>query len=163
MKKFIMTMAMAAFSVMGMAQLEYGKWETAEVTDEFGDPTGETVVSAFFEGTFSNSATTNSELTVRALDYGDALMLKFFEYSRTPEASMCHDGCFGEITVKRESGSVYTYEAFAPKSGGLFFSEKDKFLDMFRHNPGETIKVIVREDSFSDYGSSKYIFTITLP
>ena len=163
MKKLFFLMMLVAFSTTTIAQLEYGKWETVEVTDEFGDLTGDTVTSAFFEGTFSNSATTNSELTVRILDYGDAIMVKLFEYSSTPESRMCYDGCFGEITVKRASGSVYTYSTFAPKSGGLYFNEKDKFTDMFHHNPGETIKVVVREDSFSDYGSSKYVFTITLP
>lgn len=163
MKKVLFVMMLVAFSTAVQSQIVYNEWEATEVTDEFGDPTGDTVTSAFFEGTFSNSATSNSELAVRVIDYGEIVVLKLYEYKSTPDAQMCYDGCFGSITVKRASGAVETYRTYAPKSGGLYYDNKDDFMNLFRNNSGETIKVVVREDSFSDYGSSKYTFTLTLP
>lgn len=163
MKKVLFLMMLVAFSTAVQSQIVYNQWEATEVTDEFGDPTGETVTSAFFEGTFSNSATTNSELAVRVIDYGELIVLKLYEYKSTPDAKMCYDGCFGNITVKRASGAIETYRTYAPKGGGLYYDTKDDFMELFRNNSGETIKIVVHENNFSDYGSSKYSFTITLP
>ena len=163
MKKLMLTMVMTAFSVLGMSQIEYGKWEIVEVTDEFGDPTGDSVTRSYFEGTFSNSATSGSGLTVSVIDYGEAIMLKLYEYNSPPAASMSYDDCFGNISVKRESGDIETYRAFALSSGGLYFNNEDEFMSLFRNNSGETLKFVVQESSFSDYGSSRYIFSVTLP
>ena len=158
MKKLFLIMGLAAISATGFAQLNYNKWETVEIVDEFGDSTGESVTRAFFKGVFSNSATSNADLIVKVVDYGNAVMMELYEYSKTPGASMCYDGCTGEISVKNSSGEIETHSTFAPESGGLYFNSDDSFFNLIHNNLGETIKVVVRERNFSKYGSSSYVF-----
>lgn len=161
MKKFMLTMGLAAITAITTAQdLTFNTWGEVQVTDEFGDPTGESVSRAFFEGSFSNSATSNSSLIVKMVDYGDAIIMELYEYSRAPGARMCYDGCFGLISVKHENGEVKNYRAFAPKSGGLYFNDKTKFYELINNGNNETLKLVIRESNFDDYGSSSYIFEI---
>ena len=163
MKQFILTLGLVAIAAIGWGQINYNKWEEVSITDEFGDLTGESVQRAWFEGVFSNSATSNSDLVVKIVDYGSALLLGFYEYARQPNASMGYESTFGDISVKRADGTVETYRAFAPDSGGLYFDSNDEFFDMFRMASGETVKIVVREKAFSDYGSAIYVFEINIP
>lgn len=163
MKKFLITMGLAAISAIGFSQINYNEWEEVPITDAFGDPTGESVQRAWFEGVFSNSATANSDLSVKVIDYGTAILIELYEYNRQPSASMGYESSFGDISVKRTDGSVEAYRAFAVDSGGLYFDSKDDFFDMFRTASGETVKVVVREKAFSDYGSAVYVFEIDIP
>lgn len=56
-------------------------WEVKEYVDEFNDPTGEKyIVAGPFEGTFSNSATTNSELKAYVFCDNEKVWLRLFEY-----------------------------------------------------------------------------------
>ena len=163
MKQFILTLGLVAITAIGWGQINYNKWEEVSITDEFGDLTGESVQRAWFEGVFSNSATSNSDLVVKIIDYGSALLLELYEYARQPNASMGYKSTFGDISVKRADGTVETYRAFAPDSGGLYFDSNDEFFDMFRMASGETVKIVVREKAFSDYGSAIYVFEINIP
>lgn len=163
MKQFILTLVLAAISAIGFSQLTYNKWETVEVTDAFGDPTGESVQRAFFEGVFSNSATSNSKLVAKVIDYGSAILIELYEYARQPSATMGYESSFGDISVKRADGTVETYRAFAADSGGLYFDSKEDFFDMFRMASGETVKIVVREKAFSEYGSAVYVFEVDIP
>jgi hypothetical protein len=163
MKQFILTLALAAICATGYSQLDYNEWEVVIITDDFGDPTGESCQRAFFQGVFSNSATSNSELVVKVIDYGSALLLELYEYARQPNASMGYQSTFGDISVKRADGTVETYRAFAPDSGGLYFDSNDEFFDMFRMASGETVKIVVREKAFSEYGSAVYVFEVDIP
>lgn len=163
MKKFLLTAGLAVISAITFGQLTYNEWQETIIVDEFGDPTGETVSYALFEGTFSNSATTNSELIVKVIDYGEAILFELYEYGRTPGASMGYSSEWGQISVKRADGNVESYRAFAPDSGGLYFRSKDDFYDMFRSSSEEVVKVIIKESSFSQYGSSVYVFTLITP
>tara|TARA_Y100000389_G_C17314648_1_gene439805 strand:+ start:407 stop:898 length:492 start_codon:yes stop_codon:yes gene_type:complete len=158
MKKLLLSMYMIALSTLGFGQLNYDVWETVDIVDEFGDSTGESVIRTFAKGTFSNSATSNADLIVKVVDYGDAVMMELYEYSKAPGVSMCYDGCIGEISVKNSSGEIKTHSSFAPESGGLYFNSDDSFFNLIHNNLGETIKVVVRERNFSKYGSSSYVF-----
>ena len=148
---------------MGFSQINYNEWEEVIVTDEFGDPTGESVQRAWFAGVFSNSATSNSDLSVKVVDYGSAILIELYEYNRQPSASMGYESSFGDISVKRADGTVEKYRTFAVDSGGLYFNSKDDFTGLFRSASGETIKIVVREKAFSDYGSAIYVFEVAIP
>jgi hypothetical protein len=161
MKNLILSMCMVALSTMGFGQLNFDQWETVEIVDEFGDPTGDSVKRIFANGTFSNSATANSDLIAKVVDYGDAITIDLYEYSSPPSASMCYDGCFGSISIKRENGDVEKHEVYASDSGGLYISEsRVDLLNLFRNTNGETIKIVIYQSSFSKYGSSSYKFSV---
>ena len=161
MKKLFLMMGLAAISAIGFGQLNYDVWETVEIVDEFGDSTGESVIRTFAKGTFSNSATANSDLIVKVVDYGDGIAFDLYEYSSPPAAKLCYDGCFGNISIKRANGDIETYEVFAPKSGGIYVSdERVDFTNVLKNSNGETIKVVIKQSSFSKYGSSSYKFDL---
>ena len=50
----------------GLEDDSIGSWENTEVVDEFGDATGESAIRSVVSGTFSNTATAESDLTVVA-------------------------------------------------------------------------------------------------
>jgi hypothetical protein len=145
------------------AQIEYDVWETVETVDEFGDPTEDSVLRFFTRGTFSNSATLGDDMTVKLLDYGDDMELYIYEYDSTV-ASFGFKIGYGEISIKRANGDVETYGAYSMESTTLYFRDKKKFgrkfIKLIRESQGEVLKVVVKEKNFSEYGSSKYSFTL---
>ena len=162
MKKVLSVLAMVALTFSMNAQLNYNQWETAHVTDEFGDRTGESVDRFFVKGKFNNSATYGSELIVKLVDYGDSMMLSLYEYGSAPAASIDYDSNFGFINVKRADGTIEKYDTFAPKSGGIYFSKEEytAFSALINNGKSETIKVIINGDDLGGRSSTKYIFTL---
>jgi hypothetical protein len=86
--------------------------------------------------------------------------MELFEYGTQPSAALTLSSSYGEIRIKRESGEVETYKGFASKSGGLYFAEDSKLSKLMSQNTGEKLRVVVDEDEFSEYGSSRYVFTV---
>ena len=58
--------AYAEADTSGLEDDSVGSWENTEVVDEFGDATGESAIRSVVSGTFSNTATAESDLTVMA-------------------------------------------------------------------------------------------------
>jgi len=58
-----------------------GIWNIDHYVDDFGAATKEPYISTFVTGTFSNSATTNSELNVRLLIDKDDIRIQLYEYA----------------------------------------------------------------------------------
>lgn len=56
--------AYAEADTAGLEDDSVGSWENTEVVDEFGDATGESAIRSVVSGTFSNTATAESDLTV---------------------------------------------------------------------------------------------------
>lgn len=162
MKKLV-TMALLVASI-GLSAQEFDVWRKVQTSDQFGDPTGEWMNQVIVEGFFTNSAVYMEQMAAVVNDYGDAFSIYLFEYQQPPSAVFCHDGCFGVVVVKRENGDVEVFEnIFASSNGALYFNDKSKLYKLFRSASGETIKVFVKEETFNNYGSSTYIFEVTLP
>ncbi len=60
--------AYAEADTAGLEDDSIGSWENTEVVDEFGDATGESAIRSVVSGTFSNTATAESDLTVVAFN-----------------------------------------------------------------------------------------------
>jgi hypothetical protein len=156
MKHFI-SILLLSLPIFGSAQLTYDTWFEQELKDEFGDPSGSMASVYITEGTFSNSATMGSELTVRVVDYGNAIFITLFEYGRTP-SNFCYEGCIGKIGVKASNGAVNRYQVYSASDGDIVIRQEDSLYDIIKS--GEELKFVIEEDAFSDYGSAKYRFTI---
>lgn len=162
-------LTLAITLMLGMTsfgQLNYDEWETNFYVDDFGDPTEESYSRVFCQGTFSNSATSNSELTVKVLDDGEYITISLYEYNRGSGARVGdYDGSLGEIQYKLSNGTTGTLKCHAPKSGGIFFSRKNytAFKTLLTNNPGTTISFAVNEFD-CDYGKcSSWIFKMVTP
>lgn len=159
MRKLVLVLGMVLAFNLSNAQV-FDKWEEVPVVDSFGDPTGESVKRLLVNGTFSNSATSQSKLIVKVTDYGDACLISLYEYGRGPEAKLGLKGAFGSIEYKDANGERGSLRAFASKGGSLYFSKEDYTNFVNALNQSKELRVLVFESSFSDYGTSKYIFTL---
>ena len=161
MKQYFVIIMLAGFPFLGAAQLNF-EWETVEIVDEFGDVTGESAKSIYCSGVFSNSATSNSDLYARVTEQNGMIIIQLFEYQSPPSVALGLDDALGKIKVKRSNGEIEQYDAFAPESGGVYFT-KDvgrDFLDLVINGDGEEITILIKEEDFSDYGSASYRFKL---
>lgn len=175
-------MLVAAFAV---GSLSYGQnWEKNFYVDDFGDATDKFYHSYLTEeGKFSNSATSNSKLTaVLILDgEGNSVKIKLYEYGRGADESLVYESSFGYLMLKDDSDKKYIVPAFALKDGGVYISntiewrngidmkklfEKEgyivfdngsQFLDLIK-NSTSLFTVRILQETFSEYGNSKYLF-----
>ena len=161
MRKAVLVLAMVALTFSMNAQLNYDKWQTVVTTDNFGDPTGDSVSRIFGKGVFSNSATSNSELIVKFVNWGDAMTLSLYEYGSAPGASISYKSAFGVINVKKDDGTIVKVKAFANKNGGLYFSDDD-YTSLMEVINGDSsvLKIQFDERDFGLSGSSSYSFKL---
>ena len=157
MKKLLVIaiMLVGAFSLQ--AQLNYDYWETVNITDDFGDPTGETAKVIFCNGNFSNSATSNNDdFIAKFVDYSSGgMIINLYEYSKSPSASITYKTSQGLIRVKINSGDVMSYDnIYGLEKGGLYIEEGNDFLEMVRSS--NYLKININQSDFSDYGNSVY-------
>lgn len=159
MKKIIFILMFVLTSQFNFSQgLSFDKWEKIEVTDEFGDKTGQFVTRTFGNGTFSNSATTNAKLIAKVSSEDDWVFISLYEYGRTPDAKLTYDASYGSLTVKFEDGTSENYKVIAFKSGGVGAKKGTKFYDLVNSGKSIKVKCLINESSFSQYGNSKYLF-----
>jgi hypothetical protein len=164
MKKLVLVLAVMFMTAPVIAQgLDYDSWEIVESVDDFGDKTGEKVARYFSKGNFSNSATSGEDMILKLVDYGidkegkGFASLDFFEYNQT-KANLALRTEEGSFKVKLPDGSVKSFNCYASKNGGLFFSggDYDEFIKLINNGKSEKIKIVVNESSFSEYGNAKY-------
>jgi hypothetical protein len=135
-------------------------WSFNIVSDEFGDPTGDTVKVKLFDGEFSNSATNKSELIVKVIDYNTSIVIQLYEY-KSKLANISYEHSFGSMNVKNVNGSIVKYKVFFMKGTGLYFDEDSDFYKDFRSPINKEFKIFINTDSFdSNSGTSKYNFKI---
>lgn len=99
-----------------------GIWKINYYVDSFGDPTNEGYItnSDIIVGTFSNSATTDSELGVSFLITNkDDIAIKLYEYMNNNPVK--DDGLY-VVSIKDSSNKTYSLNAFN-SSDRLVFSE----------------------------------------
>lgn len=92
----------------------FGIWSINRYVDDFGEQTGEGYVSATVYGTFSNSATTDSELTVLFLIDYNTIRIKLYEYSRNHP--MKSDGII-DFKVKDKNGEIHEFRTYNNSEG----------------------------------------------
>ena len=101
-----------------------GIWETRYYVDEFDQPTNEWYISSkeLFIGKFSNSATTNSKLTVKMLIDKDDITIFLYEYDMYPVKNPWSSADEYDITIRTSSGDKYLT--------GTMYSDGDRiFID----------------------------------
>lgn len=134
-----------------------GIWKIGSFVNEFGDSTGDKYIGARIEGTFSNTATQDSDLIVSFLiSSEDDIAFKLYEYARNNPV--------------KSPGSVDEYQVLIQGADDLFLRLKaenysDRLGMTSNHSrslhsalmKGGTIQFVVTE---VDRPTSKYKFTI---
>ena len=106
-------------------------WTFDRFVDEFGDKTGRQYMVLSITGTFSNSATTNSCLTVDLVITSNSADFRLYEYCRIHPVKNFHsDGTLYTMKTKDQAGVRHD---FYLKN----YEEALVFYQMFSDSPGE--------------------------
>jgi hypothetical protein len=135
------------------------QWVENYYVDDFGDKTDQKYESFVAKGTFSNSATQNSEAEYIFIKDKESVIIKVYEYSRSLASSI--DATFETIKIKQPNGSVATIKkVFFTKSGKLYFSEKQytQLLESIKDIGTYTMVF----DRSGKYSSSSYKIKFTI-
>lgn len=132
-----------------------GVWKIDHYVDDFGEKTSKAYVWTEVRGTFSNSATTNSNLDVRFLIDADGIRIQLYEYARNHPIK-------GEGTVNfkiRADNKEYTIQAWNSDSGNTTVNRAAESMGVLRKLllAGGEIKFIATAGSYS---VSEYKFVL---
>lgn len=133
-------------------------WQIGEFVDNFGDKSGRKYIQTRSSGTFSNSATTNSFLSVEFFITTKNAGLFLHEYSS--ERSAVKFIGDGTIIMKNEAGdkiSINTSDDWNQQGGILISNTYYNQLVSFLKKSSGTVRVYV-----ADEYSSSYNFSISL-
>lgn len=135
-----------------------GIWMVKYYVDEFNQPTEKGYVSAskYFEGTFSNTATTNSLLYVVPL-FDEEVSFKLLEYGENVVKGYYSNGQKYSVSVLAPSGEKYSMEGVLRKGADrvtLNNSYTPYFYDILNENG--SVKISMKEVD----GTSTYLFEI---
>jgi len=128
-------------------------WETLNYNDDFGDPTGDKFIQNSIKGSFSNSATSYSDLYAKVrIDKNSAGIFlherKWSSPAVKPIRSMT-------ISMKNANGKtirIMTSQSWNT-SGGISIADPNmryKLVNFIKQSPGE-IKVVVKDSYSSVY------------
>lgn len=132
-----------------------GIWEVGNYVDEYGEPTTNSYVSTDLYGTFSNSATTNSELRVRFLIDENSMRIQLYEYAKNHPIK--GEG-FLKFKAKDSKGKDCIFETYNNDSGDNTVETKSFKQVKELLISGGQIKFIAIANRFGS--PSEYKFTI---
>ena len=140
----------------------YGIWERKAFVDEFYDPTDEYyVVSNMLDGTFSNSATNDSQLSAYIFFYPDrnSIAIRLFEYGDIKVNNPLSQNVLYDLVFKDAEGNKYS-------TSGVMYSQSSDVLFSGGTAAGNLVYALINGGtvrfSLSEHNSSltKYVFSI---
>lgn len=135
----------------------FSGWETGAYTDEFGLPTGDKYIGADCYGTFSNSATTNSNLYAFVQIDKENIGIMLWEYNRNLVKGT-YDYEYYDITILDENGTKHYFTGTIYKSSSrVYFKDSDRnsVLNILKNN--DSVKIYLKS---TKYSVSTYLFTV---
>lgn len=135
----------------------FGPWRIDFYVDEFNLPTDDAYIrnDPLFAGTFSNSATTNSNMYAVIIMDSDGIAIKLWEYS-THEVK-AYSLTQYTITVLDDTGTKHYLSGKMNKGGERIFLSDWTLANLLKRN--NELKIHIKENS--SYGvASTYLFTV---
>lgn len=138
-----------------------GKWTLKYYKDEFGEYGDEKYLVLRGNGVFSNSATTNSEMSAILFVDKDGVSMRLIEY----KSSVVKDDDSFNLKIKDANGEVTNYSLYNSKSGYIYFTNSSYF-----GNNADKIRKLLDQEGiircsgkmYDSYSSSSYTFTFDL-
>jgi len=151
--------------IVERAEPDLGCWILKAYTDEFDMPTGRYfIVSDAFTGKFSNSATTNSELTALVFyqDFSDTheefAMIRMLEYGKYRVKNSYSKTEYYDVAVMDCDGQKYYLDGYIPSDAeGVRLTDSDAQTLKSILMKGGTVRFAISE---SDNSLNKYSFVI---
>ena len=139
--------------------VSFSKWERRYYNDEFNNPTDKAFIAPVdvLDGTFSNSATTNSKLNAYIRVNSDDCEIMLWEYgSSLVKAYSTNDY---DITILLPNGTKRYFTGVMYKNGNaICFNNYSEIVSLLKNTDG-VLGIYIREDS--KYGvNSTYLFEV---
>ena len=149
MKKLALIVMMAAGFILNGQEATWGQHN---FVDEFGDDTGVAFLTPikYIVGTFSNSATTESDLYVNVTITEESLYIRLYEYGEYPVSVYSHE----RLTMKVKAGEVKKEYKADIYSEAIYIEDRENFIADLKAGD---IKCYL---SGFEYSNSIYRFTI---
>ena len=136
--------------------LQNSIWKVKYYVDDFGDYTNEGYISTFLNGTFSNSATTNSDLGVRFI-IDKQVALKLYEYNRNHPVSGKISTQSYRIMIKHNGKRLPIYKGSNSSDRIIINKKGSREIIRLLKTGGEFIFKI---EEITQYSSADYLFKI---
>ena len=135
-----------------------GIWEVRYYVDEFNNPTTEGYITTkdYVVGTFSNSATTNSELYVIWLIDKSDVAIKLVEYGRSVVKSSYSSTNYNIVMLDPDGNRVYMTGTMW-KGGDRIYIDSEyesTVIEALKRNGSVSFRI----DEGGKYGNSSYLF-----
>jgi len=129
--------------------LSNAQWTTKFYVDDFGEPTDKSYQIFVANGTFSNSATQNSEAIYKFVKDDEGIVLSVYEYGSKLATDI--ENTFEVVKLKTPSGVVTFNDIFFWKKGSLLFDKDnfDKLSDALSQS-GDFVMVFNRSGKYSE-------------
>lgn len=114
------------FPILNPSKGKFGIWKVDYYVDDFGEKTKEGYVKADLYGTFSNSATTNSDLRVEFVIDKESIRIQLYEYGGNHPIK--GEG-FLSFKAKDKEGKVYNFKTYNRDNGNNTVVDMDYKFD----------------------------------
>ena len=115
MKKIVavfMALALLLIAFSATAEQSNNSWEFRHYVDEFNEPTDKWYVTTTTTGTFSNTATTNSEVTAVMIIDEQNIAIMLNEYGHFPVTNISSKSKEYAILIKDRNDEVHSYQGY---------------------------------------------------
>lgn len=149
---------MLLMSTQALGEGSYGIWQRRYYVDEFKEPTDEMYVTASIMGTFSNSATTDSELRVIFIVDTNHFAIQLREYDEyIVKNSYSHSQAY-EIRVKDNNDEIHTLDGEILSGGDRIILNKESATELISIlNEGGRVRFSIQS---GEKVLSNYVFSI---
>ncbi len=137
-----------------------GNWDIRYYVDEFNNPTSEVYITnrLYIIGTFSNSATTNSELKVVWLVDENDVAIKLLEYGNNVVKNSYEPTYYSILMLDPDGNKIKMSGTMYKGSDRIYIDEEyeDTVLEALGQNKSVSFKIT----ETGKYASSSYLFTM---
>ena len=141
--------------------MKTGKWELKYYRDEFGEYGNNSYLVLTGTGVFSNSATTNSEMSAILFVDKSSISLRLVEY----RSSVVKDDDFFNLKVKSSDGNITQFELYNTTDGYMYFTDSNYLGQRYTN----MLNILKNEGTIrcsgimsNKYSSSSYTFSFNI-
>ncbi len=156
MKIILIAFTLLSFSCVCAQQVtEDNSWNLVTIVDDFGDPTGESVIQLKTVGKFSNSATSDSNCKYIIRSYPKVILIDIYPYDNDVKESFT-SATQQVLKVKSPDGKKYDLKVVTTEEGTIVLNKKStKTFKSLLEQKGIFMLVMNYVDQYS---TSRYEF-----
>lgn len=130
-------------------------WKLVNIVDDFGDPTGDSVIQQIVVGKFTNSATADSKCKYVIQSYPKVVLIDIFPYDKGVREKFV-TASQQLLKIKSPDGKKSELKVFAIENGQIVLNKKEakEFKQLLKQHG--TFKVVL--NYVDNYSEARYEF-----